>query len=48
MIMEVVAESDQGREEVAGGDAVCFDSTVERKVSADFKVSGEINSWVGK
>jgi hypothetical protein len=48
MIMEVVAERDQGRGEVADGGAACFNIFMERKISEDRKVSREINSWVGK
>ena len=44
MIMEVGAESDRGREEVADGDTACFDISVERKFKANCKASGEINS----
>ncbi len=48
MIMEVVAESDQCWEGFAAGSTACFGSTVERKISADRKVSGKIISRLGK
>jgi hypothetical protein len=48
MIMDIVAESDQCWVNFAAGGTACFGIYMERKISADLKVSGKINSRAGK